>query len=235
MRTHRRATALLALLAGISVSAFAQQPKKAAAEPKFKAIWEPVNVKDDVQLSSVHFVSPDEGWVSGGRTVLTGGVIYHTTDGGANWQVQLGDPQSSDRSYRDLQFRSPTLGWAVQSTGVGDHKLLRTDGKDWKDSGSVAQHRGDYWFTSANTGFVASGPAILRTQDGGRKWEPVTQCQMKAEVKGLTRDLPCEFARLYFLDQQKGWAISNAPAREAGFLMAATQDGGETWPSWAAL
>ena len=42
------------------------QSKPAKAEPKFKAIWEPINVKEDLYLMSVHFVSPDEGWVAGG-------------------------------------------------------------------------------------------------------------------------------------------------------------------------
>jgi photosystem II stability/assembly factor-like uncharacterized protein len=218
--------------------ALGQQPKtasKAAAEPKFKAIWEPVNVKDDVQLRSVYFVSPEEGWVSGGRAEIEGGVIYHTKDAGATWDLQLGDPQSSDRSYRDLRFLSRTLGWAVQSTGVGDHKLLRSDGKDWKDAGTVAQHRGSYWFTSADTGFAAAGDAIVRTQDGGRKWQSVYPCQMKAEVKGLARNLRCEFAKLFFLNPQRGWAISNAPAADAGFLIATTDDGGTTWKSSVVL
>src|SRR5438105_9083607 len=100
----------IVLLAG--VCAFAQIPKRQTGapnvakptaspqktEPKFKAIWEPVNVKSDIELSSVHFTSPEEGWVSGGRTSMQGGVILHTSDAGANWEVQLGDPQSSDRS-----------------------------------------------------------------------------------------------------------------------------------------
>src|SRR5438270_4772481 len=188
------------LLAG--VCAFAQAPKRQTAPPnvskssatsptsqkteppKFKAIWEPVNVKNDIELSSVHFTSPEEGWVAGGQSSMQGGVIPHTADGGANWEIQLGDVQSSDRSYHDLRFLGPTLGWAVQSTGVGDHKLLRTDGKEWKEVGTVAQHRGDYHFTSAEIGFVTSG-GILRTQDGGRTWLPVYPCQMKAEVQGL--------------------------------------------------
>jgi len=232
--TKRLAGALL--ISGIC--AFGQQPKAAtrhATPPKLKAIWQPVNVKDDVQLQSVYFTSPEEGWVSGGRSEIEGGVIYHTSDAGATWQLQLGDLQSSDRAYRELRFLGPTLGWSVQSTGVGDHKLLRTDGKDWKDAGTVAQHRGDYWFTSAQTGFVASGRAILRTQDGGRSWHPVYQCQMNAEVRGLTRNLSCEFAKLYFLDEQKGWAISNAPAPETGFVIASTEDGGGTWNSSVVL
>ena len=109
--------------------------KSSKAEIKLKAIWEPANVKEDIELESVHFVTPEEGWVAGGRTNMQGGVILHTADAGANWEIQLGDPQSSDRAYYDFRFASPTMGWAVQSTGVGDHKLLHLDGKEWKDVG----------------------------------------------------------------------------------------------------
>ena len=233
------------LVAGVWVftlpvlTALPQQAKSAAKSPKtetkFKAIWEPVNVKEDVELESVHFISPEEGWVAGGRTNMQGGVILHTADAGANWEVQLGDPQSSDRAYHDFRFASPTLGWAVQSTGVGDHKLLHLDGKEWKDVGTVAQHRGDYRFVSEQVGFVTTHAGIMRTQDGGRHWQQVYPCQMKAEVNGLTRNLTCEFAKLFFLNEQVGWAISNAGAGGAGFLLASTQDGGATWTSTVVL
>lgn len=224
--------AALGLIVG--VLGFAQQPNRAMGS-KSKAIWEPVNVKDDIELSSVAFITPEEGWVAGGRTSMAGGVILHTKDGGANWEVQLGDPQSDDRAYRELQVLGPTMRWAVQTTGVGDHKLLRGDGIGWKEVGTVAQHRGDYRFISEQDGFVTKREGIMRTQDGGRHWKPIYPCQMKAEVRGLTRDLPCEFAKLYFLNEGQGWAISNAGTRDAGFLVARTQDGGATWQSWVAL
>jgi photosystem II stability/assembly factor-like uncharacterized protein len=209
--------------------------KSSKAENKFKAIWEPANVKEDIELESVHFVTPEEGWVAGGRTNMQGGVILHTADAGANWEVQLGDPQSSDRAYHDFRFASPTLGWAVQNTGVGDHKLLHLDGKEWKDVGTVAQHRGDYRFVSEKVGFETTRAGIMRTQDGGRRWQQVYPCQMKAEVNGLTRNLTCEFAKLFFLNEQVGWAISNAGAGGAGFLLAKTQDAGTTWTSAVVL
>jgi photosystem II stability/assembly factor-like uncharacterized protein len=214
-------------------AAFGQAPKK--AEPKFKAIWEPVNVKEDLELTSVAFVSPEEGWVAGGKTGMAGGVILHTKDGGANWEVQLGDSQSSERSYHDLQFLKSGVGWAVQATGVGDHKLLTTDGQGWKDAGTVGQHRGDFRFTSAQKGFVTTREGIVATADGGRHWKAVYPCRMKAEVQGLTREVNCEFAKLYFLNERQGWAVSNAGAKDAGFLVARTQDGGATWESWTAL
>ena len=166
-----------ALAVACMAAGYAQPPKKGVppksavskgADAKFKAIWEPVNVKEDMRLFSVYFVSPDEGWVAGGGTEMAGGLILHTKDGGTTWETQLGDPQSNDRAYRQLRFLNSNLGWATQTTGVGDHKLLRTnDGKTWQQAGTVAQHRTDYMFTSADIGFVTYGKDILRTQDGG--------------------------------------------------------------------
>ena len=168
-------------------------PGKSAteAEPRFKAIWEPVNVKEDLQLVSVHFATADEGWVAGGRSGSGGGVIVHTKDGGANWDVQLGDPQSSDRPYRDLRFVNARVGFAAQSTSSGDHQLLRTtDGQTWAPVGKLAQHRSDYRFISAEAGLLAGGGGIQRTQDAGRTWKQVYVCRIKAEINaGAENDL----------------------------------------------
>jgi len=129
-----------------------------------------------------------------------------------------------------LRFLNSNLGWAAQSTGVGDHKLLRTsDGKTWQQAGTVAQHRTDYIFTSADIGFVTSGKDILRTQDGGRRWQSVYNCRVKVEVNGLTRDVPCEFERIVFADPKVGFAISREMTKGSGFVFAKTSDGGATW------
>jgi photosystem II stability/assembly factor-like uncharacterized protein len=230
------------LAAALAPSAHAQRPARSQprrtlasaasnpATPRFKAIWEPVNVKEDLKLMSVHFVAPEEGWVAGGRDELNGGVILHTRDGGAAWETQLGDPQSSDRAYVQLRFLGPTLGWAAQTTGGGDHNLLRTtDGQNWAVQGTVAQHRTDYQFTSAGVGFVASGDAILRTQDGGQHWQPAYRCRVQAEVNGLTREMSCEFEKIFFLSSGTGYAISRGLGGNAGFVLAKTTDGGDTW------
>lgn len=212
--------------------------KKSAAnsdQPKFKAIWEPVNVKEDLDLMSVHFATAEEGWLAGGRTATSGGVILHTKDGGANWEVQLGDPQSSDRAYHDLRFVGPKIGFAVQSTGVGDHQLLRTtDGQNWAPSGTVGQHRSDYRFVSADVGFYTGATDIHRTRNGGRTWELVYQCRVKAEIDGLTRDVNCNLEHLYFLNQNVGYVMGQH-IEKAGFVMAKTEDGGTTWTPWIVL
>jgi len=228
----------LALAAFSQAPARKSSPSKAAtpaAAPKFKAIWEPVNVKEDLELMSVHFVSADEGWVAGGKNAVSGGVILHTSDGGANWTTQLGDPQSSDPSYRDLRVVGPKLVFAVQRTS-GDHKLVRTtDGENWVDVGGVKEHRNDYQFISADVGFQTSGNLILRTLDAGRKWGPVFQCRMKTEVGGLTREVPCEWMKIQFVNANLGFAASRQLGDGAGFALARTDDGGATWKAWEVL
>ena len=137
-----RAACCVVLLAGTALTSRsqmvvvgAQQKPAAAPAAKFKAIWEPVNVPEDLDLLSVHFVSADVGWVSGGKSAA-GGVIYHTTDGGMTWQLQAGDPQSSDGVIKELQFVDATHGFAVQdTTGTTDALLGTGDGKTWMPSG----------------------------------------------------------------------------------------------------
>jgi photosystem II stability/assembly factor-like uncharacterized protein len=50
----------------------AQKPTttQKTSQPKFKAIWEPVNYKEDLPLFDVFFVSKEEGWVSGGAGTI---------------------------------------------------------------------------------------------------------------------------------------------------------------------
>jgi len=230
---EQRALGLVLALGILSpILMVAQAPGKKpppAPQAKFKAIWEPVNVKEDVELTSVHFTSADEGWVSGGTNAISGGVILHTADGGATWETQLGEPGSADRAYNYLQFLDAKTGFAVQSIGSGDHRLLRTtDGKTWAPAGGVAQHRSDYQFVSPEIGFVAAGSQILRTSDAGKKWSVAYDCRVKAEVQGLTREVACDFSRLFFLDASSGFAIGRQVG-DAGLPFARTSDGGTTW------
>ena len=101
--------ALLALSPCLVVSQTATTRKPAqstaagaqrAAEAKFKAIFEPVNYKQDLTLFDVFFVSKDEGWVSGAA-----GTILHTKDGGNSWTAELGgDPQAQGEQLQAFIF-----------------------------------------------------------------------------------------------------------------------------------
>ena len=233
----------LVLLAAIALASHsliavvgAQQKPAAAPAAKFKAIWEPVNVPEDLDLRSVYFVTADTGWVSGGKNAA-GGVIYHTADGGTTWQRQTGDPDSDEGVIQELQFVDATHGFAVQdTTGTTDALLSTADGKTWMPSGTVPEHRYALWFTGPTTGFVADpNKRVLKTVDGGKKWQPVFDCRIKAEIGGLTREADCYVYGLHFPTATTGFALGGPLPEDAGNVLARTDDGGTTWNAWVIL
>jgi hypothetical protein len=171
------ASFLALMLVGVSL-ALAQSPagthpKKLTAaaqsdsKPKFKAIWEPVNYKEDLYLSDVFFVSKEEGWVSGAA-----GTILHTKDGGNSWAAQLGgDPHAEGVELTNLFFADATHGWAQASTSL----FRTTDGESWEHvTGDI---RGKLFFVSDTKGFRVYGPTLFATTDGGENWKEIFTCQ----------------------------------------------------------
>ncbi len=197
----------------------------AQAPARYKAVWEPVSYKQDIDLHSVFFVTPDIGWASGDY-----GTIIKTRDGGATWTAELGGTPGSDaRAINDLRFVDQSTGFAVQATGIGDHTLLRTtDGENWEATGTVGQHRGDYIFTSHEVGFQSAKNQILATTDAGKTWRPVMSCAMSVQVAGLTRNVRCEMENFDFPNPQVGYAMGPA-AGSKGVFLAKTDNGGASW------
>lgn len=196
-----------------------------------RGVWEPVSYGEDIRLTSVFFVSRDVGWASGAA-----GTILHTTDGGATWQAQLGgDPSAADPEIERLHFFDERHGWAVQ-----DRKLLRTtDGETWEEAGALPYAFGEYVFVSPTEGFAAATPAtqgnadhVFRTQDGGRTWEPVAPCTVKAVVNGLTREIRCHIERFSFATPSVGYLVASqfyyCTCRWPP-IVGKTEDGGATW------
>ncbi len=200
-------------------------PAPSAPEKKFKAIWEPVNYKDDLDLTDALFVNENEGWVTGAA-----GTILHTKDGGETWTPQLGgDPQSKDKEVKSLRFVDEKHGWAVQGK-----KLLRTtDGESWEEIGSIGEHFGyyeDYAFTSPTNGvqIVKEGSSLYQTSDAGHTWKQVLPgCSAKTEIDGLAQTVPCRLKSLHFPSVNVGFAVGAGP-HETLFVVR-TDDGGTTW------
>src|SRR5262245_30781905 len=60
---------------------------------------------EDAALHAVQFVDHQEGWAVGDE-----GVVWHTIDGGKNWERQ---PTGTRASLRDLHFLNVVFGWVV--------------------------------------------------------------------------------------------------------------------------
>jgi photosystem II stability/assembly factor-like uncharacterized protein len=197
------------------------------ASSRVKGIWESVSYNQDIALESVYFVTPTVGWASGKN-----GTIIKTVDAGAHWTAQLGgDPQNDSKKIADLRFVDQRHGFAVQSTGVGDHTLLRTvDGQTWRASGTVPQSRGDYVFTSPTVGFASTHNEIRRTRDAGRSWQKVLDCATTVNVDGLSRSVVCTVESLSFPTPEVGYGLALSPNTGTnGVFIVKTTDGGNTW------
>lgn len=197
-------------------------------QSKYKGIWEPISYPDDLKFLDVFFATADEGWVAGGAGELSGGMIIHTADGGDHWDVQYGDPQSSEGGIKELRFLDSTHGWAVQRTSSAARLFHTRDGKNWILSGTMDEHHTDYMFTSEKTGVQLSGRVIKITADGGRTWKPVFDCAAKIQVDGLWQNIVCNWGRLQFITPSIGYAIAAEGSNNHVFL-AKTVDGGATW------
>lgn len=201
----------------------------AQAEIRYKGIWEPISYPDDVHFFDVFFATADEGWIAGGTNEMAGGIIVHTADGGDHWDVQYGDPESSERAINELRFLDQTHGWAVQRTGSASRLLHTRDGKLWIVAGTIDEHHKDYMFTSETTGVSLSNDVIKVTMDGGRTWRPVFPCAAKIQVNGLWRNVTCEWRRLRFLTPSIAYAVAKSYDARTQLFLAKTTDGGATW------
>ncbi|MGP0020311.1 MAG: WD40/YVTN/BNR-like repeat-containing protein [Candidatus Sulfotelmatobacter sp.] len=210
----RSVSVLVLVFLGMSF-ALAQAPRAATAtlQPKFKAIWEPVNYKEDLTLFDVRFVSKDEGWATG-----SAGTILHTKDGGNDWTAELGgDPHTEGGDLKYGFIKDSKHGWAQAWNTL----FRTTDGESWQQvTGDI---RGNAVFVSDLKGFRAYGGKIFATQDGGIHWKEVFTCRAKMEVQGLTHETGCDLWVLSFPTAMVGYAMGDAR------VTAKTEDGGATW------
>jgi photosystem II stability/assembly factor-like uncharacterized protein len=210
-----------------------QAPKAAkAAEPKFKAIWEPVPFNKDIELTAISCAGPETCWVAGDKST-----ILFTSDGGTTWQAQLGgDPEATDEDLAEIFFLDDKHGWAKTDRS----KLMATtDGTTWAELGKLPATAKGLWFSSPQTGFVSdnhdstSRTVLNRTDDGGRTWTRTLPCGVDAIVDGLPRKLGCLTSDTQFVTPQAGFLGGSAPIGNAIYTAAfsKTIDGGATWTS----
>ncbi len=134
---------------------------------------------DDATLRAVHFFDAKEGWAVGDE-----GAIWHTIDGGENWDRQKTGLRASLRS---VVFLSPHVGWVAGRDelphgrgSVGVLLFTRDGGETWQRLLTNAlPGLNQVKFLDAKAGFVFGdgseqfATGVFRTGDGGRTWEPV--------------------------------------------------------------
>ena len=86
--------------------------------------------------------------------------IYHTTDGGASWDLQFQN-EDPDAFYDCFAFWTPNRGFAYSDGVDGRFPVIRTtDGETWQDIGDnlPAAQPGEFAFASSGTCTAAAIP-----------------------------------------------------------------------------
>lgn len=133
---------------------------------------------DDAPLRAVQFVDKNEGWAVGDE-----GVVWHTIDGGRNWEFQ---PTGTRASLRGMHFLTPFTGWIVGReelpTGSSAGVVLFTNdgGLKWHPmTQNVLPGLNCVKFFNDKEGIVAGDGSeqfpsgVYITANGGKSWKSV--------------------------------------------------------------
>ncbi len=172
-RPARNLSVRLLALAAIVVIA-GQAARSLAQPPRF-----PEEFLRDTELTDVFFVDPDRGWAVGDR-----GVIWHTEDGGRNWQLQVSPVPCRLESVCFVDDRNGWIvgGWSHLYTHKSTGVVLRTTdgGQHWERIPRIslpALRRVKFfdlragWAVGDASATYSAG--VLRTIDGGRSWSSI--------------------------------------------------------------
>jgi photosystem II stability/assembly factor-like uncharacterized protein len=137
-------------------------------------------------LHSIFFVNERTGWLSGWPQ----SGLHRTDDGGYTWNLQLPQVPEKNLAIHSIYFINEQEGWVVgqkweKSNSLGgplsfeDKKgvLFHTTngGKTWRpvQINNDEPFYNKVHFTDSLRGWLTSGKAIYRTDDGGKNWKNV--------------------------------------------------------------
>ncbi len=154
--------------------------------------------------------------------VGTGGLIVHSTDGGATWTPQQ---SGTDADLWSVCFTDSQHGWAAggQSAGTAPGVILRTTdgGATWSDvtPAGLTATLTNVSFADATHGWVGTADGrVLKTVDAGASWQTLT-------LAGAGK----AYDTVDFIDAAHGWA--GGP----GGRIWKTANGGKTWAASSVL
>jgi photosystem II stability/assembly factor-like uncharacterized protein len=187
-----------------------------------------------------NFVSEEEGWIFQGSS-LVADQIYHTDDGGENWEI-IYSLEDSLEFFTSLNMTDSQHGWATKMWIDNQYPynqlkyyLKTTDsGYSWEDMTEYVPEvfeTDPFYFINQDIGFFCGGSdtlsyqaLIYKTINGGYDWSLTETPVLYYPYPYLVNYSVNKF---FFLDENNGWAACSAFAG-AG-LSLSTSDGGENW------
>ena len=182
--------------------------------------WTQGEVPVSLTLTGVHFPTPTHGWAVGHS-----GVILHSSDGGANWVLQMDGNKAARLAIAGLEEKIEVMEARVEEADdderdeleflLDDLQFSLSNMEADQDVGPVNPML-DVWFENDQRGFVIGAYGmLLLTEDGGETWSD----------QAHTLDNPERF-HLNQIAQIGGGAL--VIVGEAGMIHVST-DMGDSW------
>jgi|GEM_PF-6939852 photosystem II stability/assembly factor-like uncharacterized protein len=115
----------------------------------------------DVDLNDLHFPDPVHGW-----TVGSSGTILHSTNSGANWEIQQ---SGTANNLNGVWAKSDRAAFCVGDRGTAVYTA--DGGTTWNPMAmGTEQNLKRICFSTESIGWVAGYQIILRTSSGGTSW-----------------------------------------------------------------
>lgn len=164
-------------------------------------------------LGSVYFLNENTGWISGGYDFIS--IVYKTTDGGNNWDVQLFDMSAFYVS--GLHFFNENTGWLINCGNNDGWRIMRTinGGNVWTNM-YVGHYLSCLYFLNEQTAWAvgcnstATQGAVLKTTNGGLNW-----------IDTFVPETD-QLQSVYFVNANTGWSVGID-----GAIVKSTNGGGD--------
>ena len=207
----KRAWMVCLLVAVAAVGAAATARPAAALVPDGMHGWFWQMPQPASSFNDCAFVGTGDVWAVG-----TGGLIQHSTDGGATWMTQQ---SGTEADLWSVSFTDALHGWAVggQPTNAAPGVILRTTdgGAHWTDvtPAGLTEMLSNVSFTDAAHGWIGTADGhVLATSTAGATWRVLT---IRGAAKG--------YVTVDFIDATHGWASGQSN------IVWKTTNAGKTW------
>ena len=207
----KRAWMVCLIVAAAAVAAAATASPAAALVPDCSHGWFWQMPQPATSFNDCAVVGAGDVWAVG-----TGGLIEHSTDGGATWTTQQ---SGTEADLWSVSFTDDQHGWAVggQPTNAAPGVILRTidGGTTWSDvtPAGLTETLSDASFTDPEHGWIGTADGhLLHTTNAGATWQTLT---LPGAVNG--------YDTVDFVDAAHGWA--GGPTN----LVYRTTNAGKTW------
>jgi photosystem II stability/assembly factor-like uncharacterized protein len=169
------------------------------------------------KISAVSFLNPTTGFIE-----QSDGSVLLTKDGGQTLEPKTSVPLNGAGPAQML-FVSPTVGFALVSSGAGGKIYRTTDGAgSWTQVGSSGQPLYDMTFVSPTLAYAVGGAGtLLHSTDGGATWSALPLALPAGTVRPALTQISCSDA--------EHCLIATAPVASPGTnMLVRTTDGGAT-------